>query len=150
MAINDDATPSRLTSKPTWLISQASIHAHRLLTDALAGVGSRGYHYRLLAALAEFGAASQASLGRRTEMDRSDVVAALNELAGRGLVNRTTDPHDSRRNIVTITPTGKAELKRLDDILTAVQDELLKPLSPRERRTLVALLTRVVAHNSAG
>jgi DNA-binding MarR family transcriptional regulator len=110
MAIDHDATPSRLTSKPTWLIGQASIHAHRLLTDALAGVGSRGYHYRLLAALAEFGPASQASLGRRTEMDRSDVVAALNELAGRGLVNRTADPHDSRRNIVTITPTGKAEL----------------------------------------
>jgi MarR family transcriptional regulator, lower aerobic nicotinate degradation pathway regulator len=150
MAPNHDATPSRLTSKPTWLISRASVHAHRLLAEALAGVGARGYHYRLLAALAEFGAASQATLGRRTEMDRSDVVAALNELAGRGLVNRATDPHDSRRNIVTITPAGRAELERLDDILTAVQDELLKPLSPRERRTLVALLARVVAHSAGG
>jgi MarR family transcriptional regulator, lower aerobic nicotinate degradation pathway regulator len=150
MASNDDAAPSRLTSKPTWLISQASIQAHRLLTDALAGVGSRGYHYRLLAALEEFGPASQATLGRRTDMDRSDVVAALNELAGRGLVKRTTDPNDGRRNIVTITATGEAELKRLDDILAAVQGELLKPLSRRERRTLVDLLTRVVSQKSAG
>jgi MarR family transcriptional regulator, lower aerobic nicotinate degradation pathway regulator len=150
MASDYDATPSRLMSKPTWLISQASIHAHRLLTDALAGVNSRGYHYRLLAALEEFGPASQATLGRRTEMDRSDVVAALNELADRSLVKRTTDPHDSRRNVVTITSTGRTQLKRLDDILTAVQGELLKPLSRRERRMLVDLLARVIAHHSAG
>src|ERR1700761_3134535 len=119
-----------------------------LLTDALAGAGFRGYHYRLLAALAEFGAASQATLGRRTEMDRSDVVAALNELSHPGLVKRTSDPHDGRRNIVMITPTGKAELKRLDDILSVVQAELLNPLSSPERDTLLSLLTRVVAHHS--
>jgi DNA-binding MarR family transcriptional regulator len=150
MANNHEAAPSRLIDKPTWLISQASIHAHRLLTDALTGVNSRGYHYRLLAALEEFGPASQAMLGRRTEMDRSDVVAALNELVDRRLVKRTTDPQDSRRNIVTITPTGRAQLKRLDDLLLAVQDELLKPLSRRERRTLVDLLARVVTHHTAG
>jgi MarR family transcriptional regulator, lower aerobic nicotinate degradation pathway regulator len=149
MAKNDDAPPSRLTSKQTWLISQASIRAHRLLTGALAGVNYRGFHYRLLAALEEFGPASQAALGRRTEMDRSDVVAALNELDDRGLVKRAPDPRDSRRNVVTITSIGRAELKRLDDILAAVQDELLEPLSPSERRHLAELLARVVAHHTA-
>src|SRR6266849_9227174 len=100
------AAPARLTDKPTWLISQVSTHAHRLLTERLAAAGARGYHYRLLAALEEFGPASQASLGRRSGIDRSDVVAALNELGGRGLVERMPDPADHRRNIVTITPAG--------------------------------------------
>jgi hypothetical protein len=56
MTTADDAPPSRLAEKPTWLISETSRHAHRLLAEA----GSRGYDYRLLAALQEFGLASQA------------------------------------------------------------------------------------------
>jgi MarR family transcriptional regulator, lower aerobic nicotinate degradation pathway regulator len=144
-----DAVPARLTQKPTWLISQTSMHAHRLLTDGLATAGSRGYHYRLLAALQEFGPASQARLGRRTGMDRSDVVAALNELAGHGLVERAPDPADRRRNIITITPAGAAHLRRLDSVLDDVQDELLAPLSPAERQQLIHLLTRVLEHHTA-
>ena len=146
MSSNPDAAPSRLLSKPTWLISQASVHAHRLLTEALAGADARGYHYRLLAALDEFGPASQATLGRRTEMDRSDVVAALNELAARGLVERAADPGDRRRNVITGTPAGRARLEELDGLLAGVQDQLLMPLSGRERRVLTDLLTRVLEH----
>jgi DNA-binding MarR family transcriptional regulator len=144
-----DRTPARLTSKPTWLISQAAMHGHRLLTDGLAPAGSRGYHYRLLAALEEFGPASQARLSGRAGVDRSDVVAALNDLAARGMVERTPDPADRRRNIVTITPAGRAHLRRLDRLLAGVQDELLAPLSPAERAQLVRLLTRILEHHGA-
>jgi len=149
MTTADDAMPARLAEKPTWLISQASTQAHRLLTEKLAVAGARGYHYRLLAALQEFGPASQASLGRRTGMDRSDVVAALNELAGRGLVERTLDAADRRRNIITITPAGGSHLQRLDALLGDVQDELLAPLSRPERELLTRLLTRVLEHHTS-
>jgi DNA-binding MarR family transcriptional regulator len=148
MTTADDVLPTRLTAQPTWLISQVSMHAHRLLTERLATAGARGYHYRLLAALQEFGPASQARLGRRTSIDRSDVVAALNDLAGRGLVERTADPADRRRNIVTITPAGTAHLQHLDGLLAGVQDELLAALSPAERQQLARLLTRVLEHQA--
>ena len=141
--------PERLTGKPTWLISQISTHAHRLLTERLAAAGARGYHYRLLAALQEFGPASQASLGRRTAMDRSDVVAALNDLASGGYVQRAPDQADHRRNVITITPAGAAHLRRLDDLLDDVQDELLAPLSAGERDQLARLLSRVLDHHSS-
>jgi MarR family transcriptional regulator, lower aerobic nicotinate degradation pathway regulator len=145
----DDRTPARLTSKPTWLLSQTAMHGHRLLIDGLAPAGSRGYHYRLLAALEEFGPASQARLGGWAGVDRSDVVAALNDLAARGMVERTQDPADRRRNIVTITPAGRAHLRRLDRLLAGVQDELLAPLSPAERAELVRLLTLMLEHHGA-
>jgi DNA-binding MarR family transcriptional regulator len=144
-----DTTPARLTAKPTWLISQTEAQAHRLLAATFAAAGTRGYHYRLLAALQEFGPASQASLGRRSGIDRSDVVAALNELGGRGLVERTPDPADHRRNIVTITPAGAACLDRLENLVAGVQDELLAPLSPEERDQLIRLLSRVLAHHAS-
>jgi MarR family transcriptional regulator, lower aerobic nicotinate degradation pathway regulator len=138
-----DAPPALLTAKPTWLISQVSGHAHRLLTAALAGAGARGYHVRVLAALAEFGPASQASLGRRVEMDRSDVTAAVSELAADGLVERAADPGDRRRNVVTITGAGRDRLAVLDAVLDDVQEELLAPLSTAERAALVGLLERL-------
>ena len=148
MPADDDARPATLMAKPSWLISEASRLAHPLITDKLATAGSRGYHYRLLAALQEFGPASQASLGRRTAMDRSDVAAAVNERAGRGLASRTPDPADRRRNVISITPAGAAHLRRLEELLADVQDELLTPLSPAERQQLISLLSRIVEHHA--
>ena len=141
-----DELPARLRAMPTWLISQVETRAHRLLTERLSAEGSRGYHYRLLAALAEFGPASQASLGRRTAMNRSDVVTAVNELVDQGLAERAGDPADRRRNIVTITPAGQERLRRLDGALADVQAELLAPLSAPERADLAQLLTRILGH----
>ena len=148
MTAADDAKPAVLTQKPSWLVSEVSRVAHRLLTGKLATAGSRGYHYRLLAALQEFGPASQAKLGRRTGMDRSDVVAAVNELVGCGLADRSPDPADGRRNIITITPAGTAHLRRLEELLDDVQNELLAPLSPAERQQLIHLLTRILERHA--
>jgi len=148
MPTGEDARPARLMAKPSWLISEVSRLAHPLLTGTLATAGSRGYDYRLLAALQEFGPASQASLGRRTGMDRSDVAAAVNELAARGLAQRAPDPADRRRNVVSITRAGTVHLRRLDELLDGVQDELLAPLSPAERQQLIRLLDRILEHHA--
>ncbi len=140
-------TPQRLRSTSTWLLGQATTHAHRLVTDALGAVGARRYHYSLMAALEEFGPASQADLGRRGGLDRSDVVATVNELADRGFVERRPDPADRRRNIVNITPSGEAHLRHLDQVLGQAQDALLAPLSAAEREELARMLNAVLKHH---
>ena len=137
------ALPSRLEALPTWLLDRASARSHQLLTDSLRAAGARGYHYRLLAALEEFGAASQAALGRRIEIDRSDVVASLNELEADALVRRRPDPDDRRRNVVTITARGKRRLAKLDGVLSAVQEQLLEPLTSKEREDFVRLIEKL-------
>jgi DNA-binding MarR family transcriptional regulator len=135
--------PARVRELPTWVIARAAARSHRLLSEGFATAGVRGYHYRLLAALQEFGPASQADLGRRTAVDRSDVVAVLNELAGRGLVERAADAQDRRRNIVSITRAGSKQLRALDGVLGAVQERVLAPLTARERTQLMRLLDRI-------
>ncbi|WFE33145.1 MarR family transcriptional regulator [Micromonospora sp. WMMD975] len=147
-APDPDVVPARLTGLPSWLITQTAVRAGRLVADGLAAIDARGYHFRLLATLDEFGPASQATLGRRSGIHVSDVVAALNELADRDFVNRAPDPADRRRNVVTITTAGRRQLRRLEKQLAAVQDDLLAPLSPAERDQLVALLGRVLAHHT--
>jgi MarR family transcriptional regulator, lower aerobic nicotinate degradation pathway regulator len=137
------ATLRRLAGQPTWILSRANARAHRLLAEAFGAEGVRGYHYRLLAALDERGPASQADLGRVTDIDRSDVVAALDEMVAEGLARRTRDPNDGRRNVVTITARGTRRLEHLDTVLEAVQEEVMGPLSERERTTLLRLLAKL-------
>lgn len=138
-----ETTPTRLDDLPSWLLSQAGVRANRLLNEALAAAGTRGYHYRVLAALGQAGPISQATLGRMTGMDRSDVAAAVDELAARRAVRRSPDPTDARRNRVSLTATGRKLLTRLDTVMQAVQADLLAPLSVRERAQLVGLLRKL-------
>jgi DNA-binding MarR family transcriptional regulator len=144
----DDLTPKALRQMPSWLLGQTSVHAHRLLTGALSAEDARPYHYRVLASLQEFGPASQVEVGGYANLDRSDVVAAVDELVDRGFVERSADPVDRRRNIITITRAGRAHLRRLDKVLVRVQDELLTPLTATQRKELIRLLGRLLEHHT--
>jgi MarR family transcriptional regulator, lower aerobic nicotinate degradation pathway regulator len=138
--------PARFKDRPTWLISRAYARSSGLLNAGFEahGSGLRGYHYRLLAALDEWGPTSQADLGRSTGIDRSDVTAALTELESRNLIERTADPGNKRRNIVTLTPAGARQLHDLDIVVGTIQDELLAPLTPAQRRQFITLMSRLL------
>ncbi|MEU9017321.1 MarR family winged helix-turn-helix transcriptional regulator [Actinomadura sp. NPDC048394] len=138
-------TPARLQGRATWLVSRAYLRSSGLLGAGFEshGGGLRSYHYRLLAALEEWGPASQADLGRKTGIDRSDVTAALTRLESIDLVERSADPAHKRRNIVTITPAGVERLLELDKVIDGIQEEFLAPLTPAQRRQFITLLTRL-------
>lgn len=142
-------TPARLRGLATWLLGQTSAQGHRLIGERMhaAGVASRSF-YSLLVALAESGPTSQADLGRRIGLDRSDVTAAVTDLEERGYLERAPDPADRRRNLVRITERGEKFLGELDKELDGAQEELLAPLSPDERKALMAMLARLVEHHT--
>ncbi|MFJ9766882.1 MarR family winged helix-turn-helix transcriptional regulator [Streptomyces erythrochromogenes] len=144
------AVPARLRELPSRLLGQASTHAQRLVTDALSRADARKWHYAAMVALEESGPASQATLSERTGIHRSDLVAVINELAERELVERAPDPDDRRRNVITLTPLGRRRLRRLEQLLDTAQDELLAPLSAAERGQLTRLLGRIVEHHAYG
>lgn len=139
----------RLEDRPTWLLGRANGRAHRILGDAFAAEGVRGYHYRVLAALDQYGALSQADLGRYSGIDKSDVVATLNELVDLGLAARAPDAVDRRRNTVSLTRRGAAKLLALDAALDDVQAAVLEPLEPDERTALVHLLTKLTGTDTS-
>ncbi|GAB2630402.1 MarR family winged helix-turn-helix transcriptional regulator [Nocardia goodfellowii] len=141
-------TPTRLRSKPTWLISKTAVRAHRLIGDAMAAVGGRAYHFAILAALDEFGPDSQVRIGQRCGIDQSDMHAMLAELVEQGHVARAPDPSDRRRNLITLTRSGRRRLEKLDAALSVVQNDLLDGLSSTERDHLATLLTRVLGQGT--
>ncbi|WP_250034765.1 MarR family winged helix-turn-helix transcriptional regulator [Paractinoplanes maris] len=137
----------RLRTLRTRLLSLAAVHADRRVTEELAGAGARKWHYAVLATLDEFGPASQSRLSDRTRVYRSDLVAVLNELSGRGQIERAPDPADKRRNLVRITAAGRRQLHTLDQLLAAVDDDVFAPLTPAQRAQLTDLLTILVDHH---
>ncbi|MFJ7591941.1 MarR family winged helix-turn-helix transcriptional regulator [Streptomyces sp. NPDC097617] len=147
---NGTPVPARLRELPSRLLGQASTRAQRLVTEALSEADARTWHYAALVALEDSGPASQAALSTRTGIHRSDLVAVINELAERELVERTPDPGDRRRNVVTLTAHGRRRLRKLEQILDAAQAELLAPLTAQEREQLTRLLGRIVEHHTYG
>jgi DNA-binding MarR family transcriptional regulator len=142
LAVKD--APERLRTKPSWLLSQAALAGDRLVSDALAAEGVRKYHFRVLLALADDGPLSQAELGRRLGIDRSDMAAVTTELEARGSLTRRRDDADRRRNVVALTPAGGEALERMNAAVDAAQVQLLAPLTERERTELARLLAQLV------
>ncbi|TDD39739.1 MarR family transcriptional regulator [Actinomadura sp. KC06] len=136
-----EPAPARLRAIPSRLLAGAAIAADRLVSERLAAEGARKWHFAVLAALAEAGAASQAELSRRTGIYRSDMVAVLNELADTEYIRRDPDPADRRRNVITLTSEGHHRLECLDALVTDAQRELLAPLSASQKDELTRLLT---------
>jgi DNA-binding MarR family transcriptional regulator len=147
---SEAGAPRRLWGLPSWLLARAALHAHRLVSESFAAAGVRKHHFTVLVALDEQGPTSQAALGRRLSIDRSDLHAVVGDLERDGLVTREPDAQDRRRNVVQLTPRGRRTLKRLDARVDAAQDALLEPLSAAERRELQRLLTRLAEHHAEG
>jgi len=145
----DPQQPRALSRLPSWLVGQVAMHANRIVGQTLGEAGVRKQHFAVLTALDEQGSVSQAALGRRVWMDRSDLNGVLNDLERDGLVARVRDEGDRRRNVIALTPAGGEALRRLNARVEAAQEALLEPLSGEERAELRRLLTRLRDHHAA-
>ncbi|TLF77658.1 MarR family winged helix-turn-helix transcriptional regulator [Nocardia cyriacigeorgica] len=141
-----EATPARLKKQLSRLTSMTAAQMTRLSREALRAAGARKDHFVVLAALAEFGPASQAALSQRSSVYKSDLVAVLNDLEDGGWLRRAPDPADKRRNVITITEPGRRRLAELDRVLDEVNEHIMTPLDRDERAQLFALLGRINAH----
>jgi MarR family transcriptional regulator, lower aerobic nicotinate degradation pathway regulator len=137
--------PENLWALTSFLLVKLGKEGSRRSCDALASEGIRLQHYAVLSTLAEFGATTQRELSDRLGFDTSDMVALLDDLSASHYVDRQRDEQDRRRHLVTVTPEGKAGLRRLTRELHKQQDEMLKPLDKHEREVLHKLLERVYA-----
>ena len=74
------------------------------------------------------------------------IAAALEDM---GYVRRTPDPADGRSSLVSITPAGKAALRKIRRARTAFLRQQLDRLSPQERAQLARALPVLIALSEA-
>jgi DNA-binding MarR family transcriptional regulator len=134
---------------PGYLASQASKYGRRHLERVLRERGLALVHHAVLSALGDLGPLSQQQLADSLDLNKSHLVGPIDELESRGLVERTRDPVDRRRNQVALTGAGEALVSELRPAGRRSQQGFLDALSREEQKTLVSLLQRVLAANDA-
>ncbi len=126
-----------------WLLYKAHWALASELTAALepVGVSARGYHV-LRAALS--GEHTQTELAEMVGLDKTTMVATVDELEGAGLAERRLAPHDRRARIVSVTTGGKRKVAEAEKVKERVQQEVLGGLSAREGQALMDALSKLV------
>jgi MarR family transcriptional regulator, lower aerobic nicotinate degradation pathway regulator len=143
------ARPPSLLALPSYLASQLSKFGRRHLEAVLAEHDLTLIHHGVLAALADFGPQSQQQLADSLDFDKSHLVARIDHLQSRGLVTRTQDQADRRRNLIELTPAGHEMVDVLRPVAEESQQGFLQTLSPAEQENLISLLRRALDANDA-
>jgi DNA-binding MarR family transcriptional regulator len=99
--------------------------------------------FATLAKLAEVGDTSQNQLGALVAMDAATIKGVVDRLKARGFVTLAKHEDDKRRLVVSLTPEGRAAVKRLLPLAAAITAETIAPLSAREIETLMRLLAKI-------
>lgn len=119
--------------------------AHRALArDALGPLGLTPKGFGALAVLAAERPLSQQRLAERQGIDRTTMVAVVDELERAGALERRRDPSDRRTYVLHLTRKGRRLLERARAEVTAAEERFLAPLSPAEQRKLKAALRTLV------
>ena len=132
-----------LTRHTGFLISRMGLVAQRGFAERMAEVGLTPREWGAMNVLDREGAITQQSLGKCIGMDPSSMVATLDELERKGLVERRRNPQDRRAHALHLTAKGRRTLARGRQLAARAQDELLAPLSADERSQLHDLLLRL-------
>jgi len=129
------------------LLTQLNKAVHRLASEELLGM--RFKPYMTLSYIRDHPGVTQQELESALFMDANSVVLILNETEAAQFSVRRRDPNDRRRHIVELSAAGRRALERADKARESLEDEVLRDLSPEERKTLRGLLERVLSSLTA-
>lgn len=115
----------------------------------VGALGVTRAQWMVLARLARRPGCSQTELAEMMEVERATAGRLLDRLEDNGLVRREPDPEDRRVRRVYPTERAEKEQTKLRAVADGLVDEALADLSPRERDTLIELMTAVRARLSA-
>lgn len=114
----------------------------KAIDDALAPFAIDVREFTVLTLLATEGPGSQKRISDRLRVDRTTMVALIDELEVKGLCLRERDMADRRSYQVRITAEGGSLVEDALPAVRAAEADVLAALSPDERNTLTGLLVR--------
>jgi DNA-binding MarR family transcriptional regulator len=115
-------------------------------SDFRRALGEDGFAPRVFSALAlvvQFPNVTQSGLARMLGIERSGLVAIVDELEERGMIQRTTVPGDRRVQALVPTEIGRQAFAEAQEAVRAHEVQLLSHFSAEERSTLLSLLSKI-------
>jgi DNA-binding MarR family transcriptional regulator len=123
-------------------------HAQSALTAhtgaALAPLGVNGRDLAVLTVLGGAEPLAQQQAATQLGVDRTTMVALVDALTQKGLVERRPDPTDRRRNQVHLTTAGRRVLDEGSRLHAAAERQFLAALDDEEIHRLKSLLRRAL------
>ncbi|PVA34880.1 MarR family winged helix-turn-helix transcriptional regulator [Mycobacteroides abscessus] len=96
--------------------------------------------YAVLTALRDNEASSQASLADAIGADRTRIIAVLDDLQERKLINRQPDPSDRRSNLLSLTPAGRKTVTAVQKAIQDNENRILAGVSSADRGAFLRVL----------
>lgn len=128
-------------------ITRAGRVVDRRLRDLQARHGLEPWEYDVLAALRRAGEPYELTAGELTRtmlVVPGTITNRVDRMAARGLIERTTSPHDRRSTLIRLTRAGRATIDAAMPALAAGELDLLAGLAPADRERLALLLRRLL------
>jgi DNA-binding MarR family transcriptional regulator len=99
--------------------------------------------YRVLVTVSDLAGCPQRAITDRLRIPPSRVVAILDGLEARDLIERVPNPTDRRAHALRLTAVGRDLLDRAQPLADDQEEHLLGDLTPAEREALLGLLDRL-------
>jgi DNA-binding MarR family transcriptional regulator len=144
--LDRDAAPRNLA----FLLSQVGIHASQRFAERLAEIDLQPPHFRVLNLVDAAEGRSQQEIAEAVQAPPSRMVAFVDELERRGLVERRTDPKDRRVRALYLTEAGREALEQGRDVARRHEEELTQGMDEAEEEQLTVLLCKVVDAQTIG
>lgn len=109
-----------------------------------AGFDLTSVQFAALDAIAAQPGIDQASLAATISFDRATIGGVIDRLESKGLVQRVVGEHDRRARQLHLTAAGDGLLSACRPVVEALQDDIMAPLSPRERAAFLALARKTL------
>jgi len=125
------------------LLVQLGMEAARQFAERLAPLGVEPRHVGMLTRLAANEGKAQQVIGELIGLNPTQMVFLVDELEGRGFVERRRNPADRRSYALYLTPAGRDMLGKVQQVAQVHQAKLGKSLSESEQEQLTELLGRI-------
>src|SRR5580698_1614151 len=130
-------------SQPAFLLAQIGAHAASRFAERLTVLELSPPDAGILRLLRMSAGISQQTLSARLQIHPSRLVAILDNLEKRNLIERKPNPDDRRLYSLHLTKDGIEALERIGKVAREHQDALLAALDVEERDRLTALLQKI-------
>lgn len=128
-----------------FLLSQLGFLSGRLWAQRLEALDVDARQAMLLRRVAAEEGRSQQALGDEMRIPSSRMVALVDELEERRLIERRSNPTDRRARALFLTPAGREVLARVMILAAEHEVDLTAGLTREERDLLISLLNQIVA-----
>ena len=142
----EEARNMTLNSSFGFMLAKAAQKIANIAQEGLAPLQLDTRQAGLLATIKKYEPVTQTRISKLLRIDRTTMVALIDDLENRGLVVRTESPKDRRVNNLALTAKGTEILDQAWKKILESEEIGLQSLSTSEKQSLIKMLEKITGY----